>query len=703
MATDDRFVFRIAPHAIEDLGSNLYTSFPRVLAEFIANAYDADASKVEVSIDFKKIRDLRKLMRKNFENEAAEASSSELLIPLADRFLPDATQIEIRDDGFGMTEEDLNQRFLWTARRRRSLEPVQRSKASRPLMGRKGLGKLAGFGVARIMEVVTKRKGDENALKVTLDYDEILKRDNLTEVPVPGGEVSQEFSRSEQGTIIRLRRLAFDAVKSRSGTVAHELSEQFEFIDPSDFAIWLNEHRIPSPRRQFAFVWPSPDAPKNDLVRCKLETEHGDISFDYRIRFRRDRRALPAAKRGIRVYAHNRMAAAPSLFDADTNMHGFRMTDYMDGVVRADFIDDQQQDYIATDRQSLRWDTPLLTPLKDFLSEQIKEACKEYQKVRDESKKSEVKDDAFTQEVIGSQPLSAREKTLVERLAVSLARITKKGVEDEKYRQLLPDLVLSFGQGNLYERLSKLAETDRPDVAELLVQVVRLNRMELDRSTSVVRSRIKAIDALDKEVGRTSQGDDCRNERQIQKLFEVAPWLIDPLYHDYLAADKSLNTTLKLLADALGIKTAVVSDEVQAVIQREPDFFFLLGDDPLNYVVIVEIKASNKPAELDDLMQLREYIDTARKWLNDNGHSRVAVRGELICTPPPRDSGKREHRRFLLEADKLKPGDDHRIRSYTRVLEDTRSAHATILELARALAESEAADPNVHESFKAAF
>ena len=31
-------LFRIAPHAIEDLGSNLYTSLPKVLAEFVANA-----------------------------------------------------------------------------------------------------------------------------------------------------------------------------------------------------------------------------------------------------------------------------------------------------------------------------------------------------------------------------------------------------------------------------------------------------------------------------------------------------------------------------------------------------------------------------------------------------------------------------------------------------------------------------------------
>jgi hypothetical protein len=39
------------------------------------------------------------------------------------------------------------------------------------------------------------------------------------------------------------------------------------------------------------------------------------------------------------------LRAAPSFLDADMNMHGFRMTDHMDGVVKADFIDDQKSDY----------------------------------------------------------------------------------------------------------------------------------------------------------------------------------------------------------------------------------------------------------------------------------------------------------------------------------------------------------------------
>lgn len=37
-------MFKVAPHIVEDLGLNLYTTLPRVLVEFIANAYDADSA-----------------------------------------------------------------------------------------------------------------------------------------------------------------------------------------------------------------------------------------------------------------------------------------------------------------------------------------------------------------------------------------------------------------------------------------------------------------------------------------------------------------------------------------------------------------------------------------------------------------------------------------------------------------------------------
>jgi len=197
--------FKVAPHAIEDLGSNLYTGFPKVLAEFVANAYDADATKVEIDFDFKKTDGLRRAMRKNYEEEIAEASDPATVQPLVERRLPPTIEVTILDNGFGMSPQEVNERFLWAARKRRHFAPVARKK-SRPLMGRKGLGKLAGFGVAAVMEVISKRKEDDKAIRVILDYDEILKEEQLHKVPVHADWDHSTFRKNKSGTKIILKK-----------------------------------------------------------------------------------------------------------------------------------------------------------------------------------------------------------------------------------------------------------------------------------------------------------------------------------------------------------------------------------------------------------------------------------------------------------------------------------------------------------------
>lgn len=98
-------------NVLNHLGLNLYSNVPAVLSEAVANAWDADAEHVDVDI------------------------------------LPDKGRIEIVDDGHGMDEHDVNNRYLRVGYRRRQDEdrPNRTPKHDRPVMGRKGIGKLSLF------------------------------------------------------------------------------------------------------------------------------------------------------------------------------------------------------------------------------------------------------------------------------------------------------------------------------------------------------------------------------------------------------------------------------------------------------------------------------------------------------------------------------------------------------------------------------
>ena len=210
----------------------------------------------------------------------------------------------------------------------------------------------------------------------------------------------------------------------------------------------------------------------------------------------------------------------------------------MDGVVQADFIDDQDTDYIATDRQTLRWETPLLAPMKEFLSAQIKSACSAYQKKRDNVMPSIVKKDDFTVREIDSRSLSKKDERMAYRFASVLASSCKQGVEDQIYRTKLPVIVQSLGHGSILAAISALADQDHPDLAQVAIEIARLTREELDQFLGFVKARLRAIAALKKIV----EDVDFRakeNEKVLQRLMEESPWLLDPTFFEFLTADQA--------------------------------------------------------------------------------------------------------------------------------------------------------------------
>src|SRR5215208_5327359 len=84
--------FKVAPHLVQDLGLNLYTNLPKVLVEFVANAYDADSPTVNIQMDFTDIEYQRSLLKAEFEKEKKQAKGSPsklaALTPLGKRVLP---------------------------------------------------------------------------------------------------------------------------------------------------------------------------------------------------------------------------------------------------------------------------------------------------------------------------------------------------------------------------------------------------------------------------------------------------------------------------------------------------------------------------------------------------------------------------------------------------------------------------------------
>ena len=106
-----------------------------MIAEIVANSYDADATVVKISAPM------------------GEWLASKVGGVITDK----GFKLEVVDDGVGMSPDQVNDFYLRVgAERRKDAKRGDRSKKfKRKVMGRKGVGKLAPFGVCRFIEVIS--------------------------------------------------------------------------------------------------------------------------------------------------------------------------------------------------------------------------------------------------------------------------------------------------------------------------------------------------------------------------------------------------------------------------------------------------------------------------------------------------------------------------------------------------------------------
>ena len=116
---ENKFIMSLSLNVLNHLGINLYSNIPAVLSEIVANSWDADAKRVDITI--------------------AE------------------DQIIIEDDGCGMSADDINNKFLYVGYQKRE-ESLESKIYHRKYMGRKGIGKLSMFSIAREVEVISKKE-----------------------------------------------------------------------------------------------------------------------------------------------------------------------------------------------------------------------------------------------------------------------------------------------------------------------------------------------------------------------------------------------------------------------------------------------------------------------------------------------------------------------------------------------------------------
>lgn len=349
--TDRQLKMSFDPQTIEHLGVKMYSQIPNAIAELIANAYDADADEVQVRLydDGKEKR------------------------------------IEVIDSGIGMDFEEINNKFLRIGRNRRK-DGAELSPSGRKATGKKGLGKLALFGIGDLIEVITVKENSGTRIKFTLSWGDL--KGTQGQDYTPSFEI-EECDVNEKGTTIILKKLRRESAFDKEG-LAISLSKLFNcFSTAFKCSVHLNddepieitnELKFKNIDEQFKWVFPafsnsidSDYAPKQEITGEIISTE----------------KPLKPGLRGITLFANGRLVNTAEFFGIPESSHVFS---YLAGWLNVDFIDNIEEDVISTNRQSLNWELPIIADLRNFLIVVLRKVIGEWRVKRNEANKQAVAD-----------------------------------------------------------------------------------------------------------------------------------------------------------------------------------------------------------------------------------------------------------------------------------------------------------------------
>ena len=586
--SEHKYEMTLSLNVLRHLGFGLYSNVAAVLSEVVANAWDADAENVSIFID---------------------ASDGHVII---------------EDDGHGMTVHDANDKYLTVGYERRKSErrtPV----LDRPVMGRKGIGKLSLFSIARSVEV--------HSVRDSIKHGFVMDSDQIEKIIADGREaeynpeaVNPDDINMQRGTRITLTNMKRQ-LQWTGKPLRRRLARRFSVIGVlHDFNIVLNDEPITIEDREYQdkvqYLWTF----GGTGLRCRdaatqlEEHEERDNNIDdsdYQIdgwiatAFKSGQLKDPDTKESLNnlvVMVRGKLAQEDILEEFG---EGGLYTKYLFGEIHADFLDlDDQDDIATTSRQRLIEEDPRYKALKSKLNDELKWIQKRWSQLRNQQ--GTVQALLFPQIKEWFSDLDADQQKAAKGL---FGRINQLPLEDDdQKRQLFVSGVLAFESLKLRRMLHRLDQVSTENLEALNDVFIQLDDLEASAYYQIAKDRLQVIRKL------TGLVDDGAKEDALKEHLYKHLWLLDPSW------ERATNTQVmeKRIHKALDAVYNSLTEEQR--LSRLDIYYSTTG----NKHVIIELKRANRVLTTSDLhAQISKYYGAAEKVLAATDRSNEPL--EVIC------------------------------------------------------------------------
>lgn len=637
----NKYKMRISRLTIDKLGVKLYDKVSAVIAELVSNSYDADATEVTI-----------------------EAPMGEYLASKAGGVITYKNfEIKVTDNGIGMTPDEVNEYYLVVGAERRT--DVRRGrgdtspKFKRKVMGRKGVGKLAPFGICEVIEVLT--SGGEKIQRpgaggksetgyltahLILNRKDILQDTEFEYQPKNG---SQDGTlRPASGTTIILKQFAYRRV-SEHLTFSRQLSQRFG-LPTENWKITTRDTTKMETAENYEAILGSfsvktmdnskimlegpmgPNLSMEDDTAYRAVDPTGEKIMEFSAGFQHDGRFYPITgwaaysqdpykddlMAGIRIYCRGKIVAQTAVFNRKAGFHGeHSIRSYLVGELHADWLD-EDEDMIQTDRRDILWSHDLGQKFQDWGQKVI-------QKIgylaRDPMRKKTwerfVEIGQVENKIEEAFPADGHEaiKDTARELAKLLGQTIRPGeVEDIEVVAPMVQLSLTLAPHITLDKKLKEAANAQNTPMAVISGILRTARLaELSSFGRIAEDRLKVIERV-----QGLKDDPETAEEKLQKLIQYAPWLINPQWAP-ITANQAFSTLRREFERFYKQKTG---EEISlgdfSETGKRPDFVLSSQDNGLQ---IIEIKRPMHKLTNDEMDRIISYNNAMDEFLNDPAHA----------------------------------------------------------------------------------
>ncbi len=567
-----RYELTVDLQVLKHLGIGLYSNVPAVVSEMVANAYDADAEKVEVTVK--------------------------------------DDEIVIEDDGLGMNVADANAKFLTVGYDKRAHE-TSTPKFERKPMGRKGIGKLSAFAIAGKVQIESIKTDPTSEKEIgraafVMDVAEIQKEAKAKKpyYPTPMSSSDLDFGK---GT-----RIMLTLTKKRSVNPEYiriNLARRFSVIG-RQFEVLVNTKKVTPAERQYRdklqFVWGLGSAESFNLARkgkkvrnveplpnlIKIpgapdETVTGWIGT---VHLPKDLKEGPVDNNGIVVMARGKLVHENLLPFARTAKI---FKEYVVGEINADWLDDEDlgDDMATSGRQSLKEDEPRFLALQSFAKDSLEYIAERWTVLRKETGlKDAIEKHPVLQEWLDL--MTPDNKKQAEKLISTIEGMPVADKEDRKV--LLQHGVMAFETLALKGNLSALDEMPIGDIEGFREILAAMEDLEIAHYYQIAKTRWTILRQFERLV------DENAKEKFLQQEIYDHPWLMDAAWERATNdIEKEKRFYKKLKAKQLG------KDRDSSLARYDIKYLTVSGKD-----LIVELKRSGVRLTADKIYrQVMKYAD----------------------------------------------------------------------------------------------